>query len=77
MITQCCVCKKVHTAEGWINPSPALLAGMSGPISHGYCPECLAKALADIESFVKPAPPKPESMGVSVPFIAAIPSAAR
>lgn len=77
MITQCCVCKKVHTAQGWRPPSPALLAQMTGPISHGYCPECLSKALIDIESFVKPARAQHEPLEMPVSLIAAVPSTAR
>gem|GEM_PF-1640126 len=77
MITQCCVCRKVHTPEGWREPTPAVMAGMAGPVSHGYCPECLSKALADIESLVKPTTTKSEVVGSLVPFIATIPSPAR
>ncbi|HOQ90156.1 MAG TPA: hypothetical protein PLO53_06850 [Candidatus Hydrogenedentes bacterium] len=78
MITQCCVCKKVHAPEGWQNLTPARLAAMNGPISHGYCPECLAKALADIESLVNPTAAHQEKKETAaIPLLAAIPGAVR
>lgn len=46
----CCVCHRVHTEEGWV-----FQPDVPGVIhSHGYCPACYAKVMAELnESFMK------------------------
>jgi len=36
LITQCCVCKKYKTPDGWQKESPSPFL----PVSHGYCKAC-------------------------------------
>lgn len=41
MRTICCVCQRVKEEHGWVR-----IAGLvASRLSHGYCPECYAKAM--------------------------------
>lgn len=42
MVIQCCVCKKFRQEDRWLHLDEVVYQG--GPISHGYCPECAARA---------------------------------
>jgi len=46
----CCVCKKIRDDKGYWNQLEAYISENAGvEFSHGYCPECLEKALRDID----------------------------
>jgi CheY-like chemotaxis protein len=45
----CCVCKKIRDDKGYWNQLETYITQNAGiEFSHGYCPECLEKALRDI-----------------------------
>lgn len=46
MKVQCCVCKCVREGERWVAKRPADLEAQT--FSHGYCPDCAAKAFDEI-----------------------------
>lgn len=48
MKVQCCVCKKLRSEAGWVNPEPGALHGQA--VSHGYCPVCLEEAHREIRA---------------------------
>lgn len=44
MVTICCVCHKTKTEKGWeFRPQPE-----TESLSHGYCPVCAEKTLAEL-----------------------------
>lgn len=48
MTVQCCVCKRVREGKAWYVtnlPERAL-----GPVSHGYCPVCAARAYEELRA---------------------------
>lgn len=47
MKIQCCVCRKVRGRSGWVD---ARQAAELEPVSHGYCPACLAQAYKKIRA---------------------------
>ncbi|MAF13298.1 MAG: hypothetical protein CMI53_00185 [Parcubacteria group bacterium] len=51
MIVQCCVCKKIRRGpEGSATWSLAAKEDLGPGVSHGYCPKCADKALAQIRN---------------------------
>lgn len=51
MKVQCCVCQRVRTPEGWAEtPKPKAIREH---VSHGYCPQCAAKAMEEVRNFQK------------------------
>ena len=55
MNVQCCVCEKIRHEGTWVLPE-SIGTVLQGPVSHGYCPECLEKAMEEIRNFQAPAP---------------------
>ncbi len=48
----CSACKKIRDDQGYWKQLESYLHNHSGiDFSHGYCPECAAKALAEVEKF--------------------------
>lgn len=50
MTTQCCVCGKIRQEGQWAVPAPDSLD--KGDITHGYCPECAAQAMAEVQRYL-------------------------
>jgi hypothetical protein len=49
MWIQCCVCKRIRQEGQWIAPDRL---GVNGtPVSHGYCPECAARAFEQVRAW--------------------------
>lgn len=52
MVVQCCVCKRRRQGNRWVdhkqNPEP----DAKTVVSHGYCPECAAKAFREISDYM-------------------------
>lgn len=56
----CCCCKKIRDDKGyWSQVEQYISARTSAEFSHGYCPECYAKQMADVEAFIAANPPVP------------------
>ena len=49
MIKMCCVCRKVEEAGQW---STGHCLGENEQVTHGYCPECYAVVMTEIEQFI-------------------------
>ena len=49
MTRMCCVCSKVEQGGSW-RPLHQLSADRQ--VTHGYCPECYAVTMAEIEEFI-------------------------
>jgi DNA-binding response OmpR family regulator len=48
LIPMCCVCKRIRNDEDYWQQLECYLSQHSGvKVTHGYCPECMAQALAD------------------------------
>lgn len=59
----CSVCKKVDIggdSESWehIHPIAYETLGNLGELSHGYCPDCFSKVMAEMEELSKLTNPK-------------------
>ncbi len=48
----CCVCGRLAQGKHWIHAAPA----DPSRVSHGYCPECLARALREARALRDRAP---------------------
>lgn len=46
MQRMCCVCQKTKSDGQWL----AMPVEISGPVTHGYCPECFAEVMAEIQA---------------------------
>ena len=58
MHVQCCVCGRVRSGERWASPR----APLPGSVSHGFCPECYRRAMAELDTvFVGSHPGAPTS----------------
>ena len=49
MIRRCCKCDKVEQGGKW---RYLQLVPADTRVTHGYCPECFAETLAEIEDFI-------------------------
>lgn len=49
MIRMCCVCHRVEEAGLW-GPGPIEVA--SERVTHGFCPECYATVMAELDAYV-------------------------
>jgi hypothetical protein len=43
--TICCVCHKTKSLNGWLD----IFVQQYKSLSHGYCPECFAKTMRELE----------------------------
>lgn len=48
MIKVCCVCKKMQSADRWVQ---ATLSD-SEMVTHGYCPDCFEVVMQEIEAYM-------------------------
>jgi len=49
MTKMCCVCRKVEEEGQW---SAGRCLGENEQVTHGYCPECYAVVMTEIEEFI-------------------------
>jgi hypothetical protein len=49
VIKMCCVCHKVEADGQW---SAGRCLGEKEQVTHGYCPECYAVVMTEIERFI-------------------------
>lgn len=48
MRRMCCVCHKTYSNGAWRHMPVAI----DEPVTHGYCPECFAEAMAEMQSVI-------------------------
>lgn len=51
MTAQCCVCGKIRSDSSWVDPSQVTFDPKE--VTHGYCPRCAAKAMAEIAEYLQ------------------------
>jgi len=53
MIRMCCVCRKVEQEGRWRQGAELFRKEF---VTHGYCPECFAAAMTEIQGFIEAKP---------------------
>lgn len=64
MKVQCCVCQRVRTPDGWVETRKP--NALREHVSHGYCPQCAAKAMDELRSFHHTAVPAERGRAVNM-----------
>ncbi|NCC50082.1 MAG: hypothetical protein EOM20_02585 [Spartobacteria bacterium] len=50
ILVQCCDCGKIRVDGGWVDTERMPTGAFR--TSHGYCPSCLDRAIAEVQSWV-------------------------
>jgi hypothetical protein len=52
MVVECCVCKRRRQGDHWVAYQQNSALDAKTLVSHGYCPECAAKAVREISEYM-------------------------